>query len=144
MNVPIEAGATDGDYVRVFELGVLPVLEEFKPGLLLVSAGFDAHEQDPLAQMRMTSAGLRVDDRQLRAMADRVCGRARRARHRGRVRAAGALGESLDLALRRARPATTTCPHRRRLAARATGRGDRALAARRAPPRRAGGMVYNF
>ena len=73
VNVPLEAGATDGDYVRVFELGVLPVLDEFSPGLLLVSAGFDAHERDPLAQMRMTSAGLRVDRRgSSRAMADRM------------------------------------------------------------------------
>jgi acetoin utilization deacetylase AcuC-like enzyme len=37
---------------------VIPVLKQFKPELIVISAGFDAHEADPLAQMRMTSTGL--------------------------------------------------------------------------------------
>ena len=57
VNIPIEPGATDGDYRVVFDRVVVPVLDEFAPPLILVSAGFDAHERDPLAQMRMTETG---------------------------------------------------------------------------------------
>jgi acetoin utilization deacetylase AcuC-like enzyme len=57
VNVPMEAGATDGDYILVHERIVLPVLEEFGPQLTLVSAGYDAHAHDPLASMRMTASG---------------------------------------------------------------------------------------
>jgi acetoin utilization deacetylase AcuC-like enzyme len=126
VNVPLEAGATDGDYVRVFELGVLPILEEFRPGLILISAGFDAHEQDPLAQMRMTSAGFAWMTTGLREMADRVSdGRVVLVTEGGY--ALPALGESLDLALGAlAGDAAVPAPSAMRAA---TGRGDRALAA---------------
>lgn len=57
VNVPLEAGATDGDYALVHETIVTPVLEQFQPQLTIVSAGYDAHERDPLASMRMTTDG---------------------------------------------------------------------------------------
>ena len=57
VNVPMEAGSTDADYAVVHRDVVAPVLDEFAPQLTLVSAGYDAHERDPLASMRMTSAG---------------------------------------------------------------------------------------
>jgi acetoin utilization deacetylase AcuC-like enzyme len=56
-NVPLEMGATDADYDLVYRRAVVPVIEQFSPELLLVSAGFDAHERDPLASMRVTTAG---------------------------------------------------------------------------------------
>ena len=56
-NVPLEAGATDADYDLVYREAVAPVLRQFAPQLVLVSAGFDAHESDRLASMRMTAAG---------------------------------------------------------------------------------------
>ena len=56
-NVPLEMGATDADYDLVYRAAVVPVIEQFSPQLLLVSAGFDAHERDPLASMRVTTAG---------------------------------------------------------------------------------------
>jgi acetoin utilization deacetylase AcuC-like enzyme len=56
-NVPLEMGATDADYDLVYRSAVIPVLREFAPDLVLVSAGFDAHERDPLASMRVTTAG---------------------------------------------------------------------------------------
>ncbi len=59
VNIPLEAGATDADYAHVFEAIVEPVLEQFEPELLLVSAGFDAHARDPLAQMRVSTDGYR-------------------------------------------------------------------------------------
>ncbi len=57
VNVPMEAGSTDADYALVHREVVGPVLEEFRPELMLVSAGYDAHERDPLASMRMTTQG---------------------------------------------------------------------------------------
>ena len=57
VNVPLEAGATDADYLLAYTAIVLPVLEEFQPALTLISAGFDAHERDPLASMRMSTEG---------------------------------------------------------------------------------------
>lgn len=57
VNVPLEAGAIDADYDLVYREAVAPVLRAFDPGLVLVSAGYDAHERDPLASMRVTDAG---------------------------------------------------------------------------------------
>ena len=57
LNIPLAAGARDADYQRVYETQVIPALEQFKPEVLLISAGYDAHERDPLAGMRMTTAG---------------------------------------------------------------------------------------
>jgi acetoin utilization deacetylase AcuC-like enzyme len=57
VNVPLEAGATDADYALVYRALVEPVLEEFAPGLTLISAGYDAHDADPLASMRVSTAG---------------------------------------------------------------------------------------
>jgi acetoin utilization deacetylase AcuC-like enzyme len=56
-NVPMEAGAADADYELVYQQAILPVVGQFAPQLILVSAGFDAHERDPLASMRATEEG---------------------------------------------------------------------------------------
>jgi acetoin utilization deacetylase AcuC-like enzyme len=69
VNVPLEAGATDADYVYSYA-GVKAVLEQFVPELLLISAGFDAHEDDPLASMRVTTDGYTDVMRLLRMAAD--------------------------------------------------------------------------
>jgi acetoin utilization deacetylase AcuC-like enzyme len=57
VNLPMEAGSTDADYALVHREVIRPILDEFRPQLVLVSAGFDAHERDPLASMRMTTEG---------------------------------------------------------------------------------------
>ena len=69
VNVPLRAGATDGDYALVFDRLVLPVLDAFRPDLIVVSAGFDAHMRDPLAGMRMSVAGFDALARRLREFA---------------------------------------------------------------------------
>jgi acetoin utilization deacetylase AcuC-like enzyme len=74
VNVPLEAGATDEDYQLVFAQVVLPVLRQFKPDILLVSAGFDAHERDPLGGMRLTTGAFAAMTAELRAVADECCG----------------------------------------------------------------------
>jgi len=55
-NVPLAAGAADAQYAAAYRT-IAGVLETYAPELLLVSAGFDAHEDDPLASMRLTTAG---------------------------------------------------------------------------------------
>jgi acetoin utilization deacetylase AcuC-like enzyme len=72
VNLPIEVGATDADYDVVYRQ-VADVLEEFRPQLLLVSAGFDAHAHDPLAGMRMTTDGFGGITARLLLAADAAC-----------------------------------------------------------------------
>ncbi|MGH7904085.1 MAG: histone deacetylase family protein, partial [Candidatus Dormibacteraceae bacterium] len=60
VNLPLPPGCGDEEYRRLFETLVLPALTSFEPGLLLVSAGYDAHRRDPLAQMEVTGAGFRA------------------------------------------------------------------------------------
>jgi acetoin utilization deacetylase AcuC-like enzyme len=59
VNVPLEGLAGDGEYERAFMELVEPPIRSFEPDLLLVSAGFDAHEADPLADMRVSADGFR-------------------------------------------------------------------------------------
>jgi len=53
-NIPLDAGTSANEYLNAYEQ-VLKKLREFKPEFLLFSAGFDAHIDDPLAQLRLTS-----------------------------------------------------------------------------------------
>ena len=55
VNLPLQAGGTDADYERVFAEVAFPVLRQFAPELILISAGFDAHADDPLGGMRLSS-----------------------------------------------------------------------------------------
>jgi acetoin utilization deacetylase AcuC-like enzyme len=54
VNCPLPAGSDEAAYLKALESKVLPALNHFKPELLLISAGFDAHRDDPLAQMELT------------------------------------------------------------------------------------------
>ena len=54
LNIPLEAGTTAAEYLNAYEL-VLKKLKEFKPEFVLFSAGFDAHTDDPLAQLKLNS-----------------------------------------------------------------------------------------
>ena len=58
LNVPMSAGSGDDEYLHAFDHTVSPAVERFEPDLLIVSAGFDAHEDDPLAGMRVTAEGV--------------------------------------------------------------------------------------
>jgi acetoin utilization deacetylase AcuC-like enzyme len=73
VNVPLEVGAVDEDYALVFSKLVLPILRQFEPDLIVVSAGFDAHERDPLGGMRLSTAAFAAMTRDLRAVADECC-----------------------------------------------------------------------
>jgi acetoin utilization deacetylase AcuC-like enzyme len=59
VNVPLPAGTSDRAFLGAWEKKIGPALDAFKPELLLVSAGFDAHEDDPLAGLEVTTEGYR-------------------------------------------------------------------------------------
>ncbi|MDX6442450.1 MAG: hypothetical protein QOE43_2179 [Gaiellaceae bacterium] len=71
LNIPLAAGSGDEEYFEAFEHLVKPAVAAFDPELVLVSAGFDAHVDDPLASMRVTEDGFRELSRQCAAMSPR-------------------------------------------------------------------------
>jgi acetoin utilization deacetylase AcuC-like enzyme len=73
INLPLAVGAVDADYQLVFSDVIVPVLRQFKPDLLLVSAGFDAHGRDPLGGMRLTAGGFAAMTMELRMVAEECC-----------------------------------------------------------------------
>jgi acetoin utilization deacetylase AcuC-like enzyme len=54
-NIPMAGGAGDADYLRRFEKVIVPDIESFRPDAILISAGFDAHERDPLGGMKVSA-----------------------------------------------------------------------------------------
>ena len=73
LNLPLDMGTKDDVVERQYAEQVLPKLREFKPDLLMVSAGFDAHELDPLGQLRLTTAGIGRLTEMLVSAADELC-----------------------------------------------------------------------
>lgn len=73
VNLPLEAGATNADYELVYGRVVQPVLRQFKPELILISAGFDAHRQDPLAGMRLGTEQFGRLTAMIATVADECC-----------------------------------------------------------------------
>jgi acetoin utilization deacetylase AcuC-like enzyme len=57
INVPMEAGEGDDEYRAIFQKSLVPAADDFKPDFVIVSAGFDAHKDDPLASMGLTEEG---------------------------------------------------------------------------------------
>jgi len=55
INLPLAAGATDADYELVYSRVAIPALRQFRPDLILISAGYDAYLDDPLGGMRLSS-----------------------------------------------------------------------------------------
>jgi len=73
VNVPLQGGAGDDAFVKIFRRLLVPVAEEFKPELVLVSAGFDIYFQDPLGSMRVTPEGFAALTRIVLTIADNCC-----------------------------------------------------------------------
>jgi len=73
INVPLPAGTGDSGYRRVMERIVAPALTAFRPDLMMVSLGYDAHWADPLAFMALSLTGYAETLRALAALADRLC-----------------------------------------------------------------------
>ena len=72
LNIPLLGGSGDADYLSAFAEIVEPAVLAFAPDALIVSAGFDAHVDDPLADMALTEAGFEELARRCAALAPRV------------------------------------------------------------------------
>ena len=74
VNIPMPAGCGDAEYVGAVGRILVPVARQFRPEMILVWAGFDAHHDDPLASMEVTAAGYRGMTALVRALAEDLCG----------------------------------------------------------------------
>ncbi len=72
-NIPLPAGSGDAVYQEVFADDLNECIKYFDPELLIISAGFDAHERDPLAQMRVTTEGFAEMTRIVKNAAEHYC-----------------------------------------------------------------------
>jgi acetoin utilization deacetylase AcuC-like enzyme len=73
INIPFLPGSGDEEYLAAMHERVLPALGAFSPSVLLVSAGFDAHREDPLAQIELSEDGFGQITRLLANSADELC-----------------------------------------------------------------------
>jgi acetoin utilization deacetylase AcuC-like enzyme len=73
LNFPFPPHSTDQDYIEIMDGYVLPVLEAFQPECLMISAGFDAHRDDPLAHMNLTQKGYMIMGALLGSFAKDFC-----------------------------------------------------------------------
>jgi acetoin utilization deacetylase AcuC-like enzyme len=76
LNVPLPAGCGDLEYAFAFDEAILPALRRFRPELILISAGYDAHHADPIdgAEMRLSCAGYASLVRRVADVAGELCG----------------------------------------------------------------------
>lgn len=73
-NVPLRAGDGGDAFREAYETRVFPALEAFQPDLILISAGFDAHRDDPLANLKLTEADYAWVTREIVDRAEKLCG----------------------------------------------------------------------
>ena len=72
-NAPLPPGATGEDFRLVFAERILPELEQFRPDLVMITAGFDAHAADPLAQLHLMASDFAWATEKLVELASRHC-----------------------------------------------------------------------
>ena len=73
VNVPVPAGVGDAEYAEIFRNRLKPAIERFEPDLILISAGFDAHQGDPLGSIHLTDDGFALLTEQVMEMALAHC-----------------------------------------------------------------------
>jgi acetoin utilization deacetylase AcuC-like enzyme len=74
VNIPLPPLCSDADYLYVFDQLVEPFVDKYQPELILVSAGFDAHESDPLGGMKLTTNGFGLLAERTKRLAEKNCG----------------------------------------------------------------------
>ena len=74
VNVPLRAGEGSDEFREAFEVAILPRLDAFRPDLVVISAGFDAHWRDPLASLNLRETDFAWATRKLMEAADRHAG----------------------------------------------------------------------
>ncbi|MCH2110564.1 MAG: histone deacetylase [Polyangiaceae bacterium] len=72
LNVPVAPGSGDESYLQAWEL-IEVALEKYRPQILLVSAGFDAHQRDPLAELNVSTEGFAELSQRIVLAAERIC-----------------------------------------------------------------------
>ena len=73
LNLPLQPFSGDDEMMEAFERDVVPEIERFRPGLIMVSAGFDGHDRDPIADLRLTERSFAHMTRRVCELADRHC-----------------------------------------------------------------------
>lgn len=73
LNVPFSEGQGDAEYIAAFNEKLLPAAKKFAPDLILISAGFDAHRDDPLSSTQITGKGYAELTKIVCGLADDVC-----------------------------------------------------------------------
>ena len=73
INIPMPAGCGDEELIGVLQRIVIPAAIAFEPDLILISCGFDAHRDDPLASMELSQNGYRTMSRIMRSLAETLC-----------------------------------------------------------------------
>ncbi|MCB1309363.1 MAG: histone deacetylase, partial [Leptospiraceae bacterium] len=73
LNVPMQAGADTATYKKAFESLIIPRLNEFAPEIILISAGFDGHQRDPLAMINLDTEFFVWATQKVREVADSHC-----------------------------------------------------------------------
>ncbi|OGP35237.1 MAG: hypothetical protein A2X88_03610 [Deltaproteobacteria bacterium GWC2_65_14] len=74
LNIPLKPHTGDDEFLETFDREVIPEIESFRPDLILVSAGFDAHRDDPIADLDLTVRSFVHMTRRICEVADRFCG----------------------------------------------------------------------
>ncbi|MGI9304554.1 MAG: histone deacetylase family protein [Gammaproteobacteria bacterium] len=74
LNCPMSAGSMDADYELAWTERIVPKINDFKPEVVIISAGFDAHEDDPLAQMNLSTGFFGWMSERMMEMADQHAG----------------------------------------------------------------------
>ena len=73
LNIPITAGHGDEEYISAFKQKLVPAVQRFQPDFILISAGFDAHQNDPLSGMLLTEQGFTSLTEIVADLADEFC-----------------------------------------------------------------------
>ena len=73
LNFPLDAFSEDSTYLDIIGNKLIPKIQNFKPDLIIISAGFDAHEDDPLGQMKVSSDCYRKMTSMILKLAEEVC-----------------------------------------------------------------------
>ncbi len=73
LNIPMFAGSGDEEFQEAFRDEILPAIENYHPDLILISAGFDAHRDDPLANLNLTEESYAIFTSMITEVAAKVC-----------------------------------------------------------------------
>ena len=73
LNIPLEPGVGDDGFQKIYDELIIPKLVKFKPGLIIVSAGYDAHWKDPLANLSLSLAGYSWISKTLVNLSEKLC-----------------------------------------------------------------------